>query len=121
MMMAIALGLLLTAPLFGVGASAAVPACCRRTGAHHCMAMAGNDQAMDAHAGEHNVGPIPNRCPRAPLSTTAPQPHGFTPQWRQNAGIPLFVRPAALPQTEARYRIAFARSGQKRGPPIHLL
>jgi hypothetical protein len=37
------------------------------------------------------------------------------------AGALIATGPTALPQTEARYRISYARTRQKRGPPVILL
>ena len=73
------------------------------------MQMSGSDQ------GAAIIGP---RCPLFPMASAIPQMIGFVAGDPSNTGVDLFVRPTALPQTEARYRIAFARSRQKRGPPV---
>ena len=72
------------------------------------MQMPGSDQ------GASIIGP---RCPRFPIASMIPQMRDFVAGNEGHTGVNLFVRSTALPQTEARYRIAFARSRQKRGPP----
>ena len=105
-----------------------VPICCRRAGQHHCMSRTmqrnGAGQAMDEAAAQENDRPLDQdvafvgpACPRFPVASVAPQALGLLAQDVSGVGTACFVRPASLPQTEARYRIAFARSRQKRGPP----
>jgi hypothetical protein len=79
---------------------------------HHCMGQ----MAADAGLGEQ-FSAVPSVCPRFPVASAAPQLHSFVPHGTNGVGLPVFVRPASLPQTEARYRVACARSRQKRGPP----
>ena len=110
---ALLIGLPLLAPLFALGSSSAVPVCCRRNGQHHCMGG-----MMQMPSSDQGAAIIGSRCPRFPIASMIPQMLGFVAGDASNTGVDLFVRPAALPQTEARYRIAFARSRQKRGPPV---
>jgi hypothetical protein len=110
---AVLISLPLLAPFFALGSSTAVPACCRRNGQHHCMG--GMMQMPGSNQGASIIGP---RCPRFPIAFMIPQMPGFVADNEGEIGADLFVRPTALPQTEARYRIAFARSRQKRGPPV---
>jgi hypothetical protein len=112
---AMLLSLTLVAPLFAAPASANVPECCRRNGQHHCMG------GMISDSSQRAFSMLAPPCPHCPQAITAPQAHSLVPNRCLQAGISLFVRPAALPQTEARYRISFARSRQKRGPPVILL
>ena len=112
---ALLLGFTLTAPLFVASSSTMVPECCRRNGMHHCMG-----QMMDPGA-DQAFSSIAPKCPRFPVASPAPRLDSLVPNRALSAGIALFVRPASLPQTEARYRIAYARSRQKRGPPVILL
>jgi hypothetical protein len=104
-------GVALAAPLLGFDNT--VPECCRRNGQHHCMGqmLPGPDSTVSV------VSP---KCPRFPAATVAPQPHSFLPEGTLSAGIPLFMHPASLPQTQARLCISFTRSRQKRGPPVLL-
>ena len=112
---AMLLSLTLVAPLFAAPASANVPECCRRNGRHHCMG------GMTSDSSQRAVSMVVPPCPHCPQATAAPQPHSMAPNRSLQAGVGLFVRPSALPQTEARYRVSFARSRQKRGPPVILL
>lgn len=109
---ALLIGLPLVAPLLAFNSSAAVPACCRRSGQHHCM---GGMMGMpSSNQGAAIIGP---RCPFCPIASAIPQMPVFVAGDTTDTGVALFVRPAALPQTEARFRSAFARGPQKRGPP----
>ena len=112
---ALVIGLPLVAPLLSFDLALAVPACCRRNGQHHCMS--GMMQPMAPNQGPAIVAA---KCPSFPAPSIMPQPLVFVAREAKNKGVDLFVRPAALPQTEARFRIAFARSRQKRGPPTIL-
>jgi len=104
----------LAAPLFAIDSNSNLPECCRRTGRHHC------DGSMTSSA-DRSFTSIGSRCPAFPKATAAPTLHNFTPAVPRNVATPLFVHPCAPPQTEARYRIASARSRQKRGPPAALI
>jgi hypothetical protein len=101
----------LAAPLFAVDSASSLPECCRRAGSHHC------DSGMIADSGSRAVSTIAPKCPNWPKSTAAPWPNNFAPTQAQNISTPLYAHAESAPQTEARYRIAFARSRQKRGPP----
>ena len=115
---AIAIALLLSftlaAPLFAIGTSTSLPECCRRNGMHHCMGQ------MMPDSNQSFVAVTP-RCPRFPTASPAPQPYSLIRNKALGTDTPVFVHPASLPQTEARYRVSFSRSRQKRGPPIILL
>jgi hypothetical protein len=102
-------GLAWAAPLLDLDNT--VPECCRRNGQHHCTGqmMPGPD---------NTVAVVSPKCPRFPVAIVAPQPHSFLSNGTLTAGIPPFMHPASLPQTQARYRISFTRSRQKRGPPV---
>jgi hypothetical protein len=107
--MTVLLGFLLAAPLFA-DPSSSLPVCCRRNGLHHCSAW------MESSA-ERSFTTVGARCPAFPKATAAPTLHEFAASAAVNSETPLFVHPTAAPQTQARYRIAFARFRQKRGPP----
>ncbi|AXC14229.1 hypothetical protein ACPOL_4967 [Acidisarcina polymorpha] len=70
-----------------------------------------------ATGGDRSFSSIQSKCPAFPKAIAAPAAHGFTSQILRSAETLLFAHPSATPQTEARYRLAFARSRQKRGPP----
>jgi hypothetical protein len=105
----------LAVPLFAPGDANTLPVCCRRDGRHHCAS------GMLADSGTRAVSTIAPKCPNWPKSTPAPWPKNFAPTQTGAIDAPLYSRPESAPQTEARYRVAFARSRQKRGPPAILL
>jgi hypothetical protein len=107
------LGFALAAPLFA-NSSSSLPQCCRRNGVHRCA----GGMTRDA---DRSVSSIESRCPAFPRAIAAPALHGFALTISRGPDAPLFAHPSAAPQTEAHYRIAFARSRQKRGPPAFLL
>jgi hypothetical protein len=104
-------GVSLAAPLFAVDAASSLPSCCRRNGSHHCAG------GMLTDSGTRTVSTIAPKCPNWPKSTPAPWPNNFAPSEAQGIGAPLYAHPESAPQTKARYRVAFTRSRQKRGPP----
>jgi hypothetical protein len=106
---------LLAAPLFTVDAASSLPQCCRRNGTHKCAA------GMIADSGTPTISTIAPKCPNWPKSTAAPWPNELASPRTQGVSVPLYSHPKSAPQTEARYRVAFARSRQKRGPPTNLL
>lgn len=108
----LALSLPVVAPPFISGsAESALPACCRRHGAHHC-AMGGASVAVSS--GSRAIAPI---CPysrigHGPLML----PHAFVP--RTAARIASAELPGAvIAEAEAGYRISSIRTRQERGPP----
>jgi len=109
------LGLSLAAPLLVVDAAGNLPACCRRNGSHHCAG------GMLPDSGSRALSTIAPKCPNWPKSTAASWRSDLASSQSQAGSAPLYAHPEAAPQTEARYRIAFARSRQKRGPPAILL
>ena len=122
-LLAIALTLLFSLPLISPllalsgGASANLPICCRRNGAHHCM----GNMAMDPFGPGLKLIPRPERCGAFPQATNA-VPHL---QLAAPAASLLFAEavshPSVKPQTQALARIALDRSRHKRGPPVSLL
>jgi len=108
-------GFSLAAPLFAVDVASSLPECCRRNGSHHC------DSGMTADSGTRTISTIAPKCPNWPKSTPAPWPNNVAPSQAQGVDTPLYSHPESAPQTEVRYRVAFARSRQKRGPPAILL
>jgi hypothetical protein len=107
------LGFALATPLFTVEAAGNLPICCRRNGGHHCAG------GMTDGAGPgKTVSTIAPKCPQFPRAIAAPLPPSITPAGGRKDDAPLFARAASAPQTEARYRVSYARSRQKRGPPV---
>jgi hypothetical protein len=109
--------LMLIAPIFGPDADANLPPCCRRNGKHHCMMrmmerLSGNQKGFTS---------VSEKCPCLPVSTCA----AHSPTYKPEAGSQFYAEvvrhPSCAPQTEARYRISFLGSHQKRGPPAPLV
>jgi hypothetical protein len=108
----------LVIPAVFTDADSGLPACCRRTGAHHCTKNAEDDQNSSSGT---VVKAIRHACPSFPGATTLTD-HSKTalPKDSQAIFATLLSHPAVQAQTEARYRVSFSRSHQKRGPPTHL-
>jgi hypothetical protein len=110
-------GFLLIQPaIFADDPDSKLPACCRKTGKHHCSmtSMAGQQDAPSGTA----VKSVRTKCPSYPASGMAPV------SGKAGAASPACVffaailsHPAAHAQTEARYRVSFSRARHKRGPP----
>ncbi|HZY64241.1 MAG TPA: hypothetical protein VFE38_17115 [Edaphobacter sp.] len=111
----------LVSPLFAASAAEAnLPACCRRNGKHHCTMLSVEKQSADRSPAVHSPS-LREKCPYN-LSSAAATHLPFVPdeiQMTIYAGI--LSHPACHAQTEARFRISFDRSQQKRGPPQLLL
>ena len=107
-------------PLFGESAEeAALPACCRGNGKHKCMLA----DAPRSSSGNGFSAPatVKEKCPYAPMIAATLHADGFLPAASAAAFAGVVQHPAVHAQTEARYRISFARSRQKRGPPASSL
>jgi hypothetical protein len=105
-------GLPLAAPLFASDSASTLPECCRRNGRHHCAA------AMTTRPASRQISTIAPKCPNWPKSTAAPAgPNEFAPSQTQGVVARIYASPNSAPQIQARYRVAYARSRQKRGPP----
>lgn len=95
-----------------------LPICCRKGGHHHCsMSEAAAKQASE---GIHSAAA---KCPFYPQSGTGeptyPNTLGLAPAAQFYASVS--SHPAAgHAQTSAQFRISYARSSQKRGPPSFL-
>ena len=64
---------------------------------------------------------LKERCPSYPRAVAvAGSVHVFVAE-TQMRFAEIVAHPSAQPQTEARYRISFGRSRQKRGPPTFFL
>ena len=95
-------------------AQSALPACCRRNGAHHCaitMAM-----AAEGLSGAHFYAP-PDRCPMFPKAVAPVRSQQLTFNIPALLFAEVVSHPAIRRQTEARARVALDLSRQKRGPP----
>ena len=104
----------LTLPVFGADAAGtSVPACCRRNGKHHCMMSLNSSR-------NSSVPTLWQKCPSPVTPPAVSVLPSFTPS--PSASIFAGVRrhPAAAAQVEARQRVSFDRSRQKRGPPVFI-
>jgi hypothetical protein len=91
--------------------SSNLPACCLKSGKHHCAGGMGQD----------GVQTLAQKCP---LVQHASVPAGGTSVPPSTAAFifaGLVSHPAGSPQIESQRRISFSRSRQKRGPPAFLL
>lgn len=111
----LAFGSFLGAPLLAASNTTNnLPACCRRGGAHHCME--GMTMADDG-AGRRVSAPF-EKCPFFPRAVV---PVRTQVQPASSSHTIFFAglqsHPACVAQTQARARVSFDRSRQKRGPP----
>jgi hypothetical protein len=106
----------LAAPLLTVDASSSLPACCRRDGTHHCMLGMSNGDTFGK-----TVSRIAPKCPSFPKATARLGSHNWASAPASISSTPVFAHADSGPQTEARYRVSWSRSRQKRGPPVGLL
>lgn len=103
----------LIAPALPADSDAKLPPCCRRDGKHHCgmnmkatPASSGvvfRESMRCSMFGKASVTPVTAKAIHVAPSTVV--------------GALLVSHPTAVEQTEARYRVSFSRSSQKRGPP----
>jgi len=106
----------LIGPALFAGAEANLPSCCTRTGKHRCSSM--SSDAQDSPSGPAVQG-LRQRCPYYPNGGAVPV-HSYV-ALRESSPVSfasLHSHPAVHAQTEARYRVSFSRSRQKRGPPV---
>ena len=105
-------GLTAAAPALGDATTARIPACCKRTGAHHCM---GNmTPATNAPTVSALCPHFPQPSSNAPSSTTT-----FTTPRIITIGFQTALTPTERAETQR--RISRERSRHKRGPPTILL
>jgi hypothetical protein len=91
-----------------------LPACCRRSGAHHC--------AMNVpQAAGINLSSIPQRCPAYPAVVTQIRHGDLSFQTASLIFAEIVSHPAIKLQTQARARVALDRTRRQRGPPTDLL
>jgi hypothetical protein len=116
LLLATGLPLLSASLALGQGTEAGLPACCRRTGQHHCGMTMGERSAV-ADATRRFRAPQAC-CPFCPASVAAPHFNPLSmPPVAQAVFAAMVSHPAGTPQTESRWRVARERSRGKRGPP----
>lgn len=92
---------------------AALPACCRRNGKHHCMMYR---MAMGQVPYPYRV--VQDKCPYSPFAhLSILMFHGFFGESHRPAARYTPVAAASVRQAEAGYRISSHRTRYKRGPP----
>jgi hypothetical protein len=113
------IGLPMISPLLALSSAtdANVPACCRRDGKHHCM-LKSMGQMDGSDSPGINFGMLSERCPVCPKALPVATQHPFALEPASAVLAELFAHPASLPQTQAKFRVSFSRSRQKRGPPV---
>jgi hypothetical protein len=102
------------APILAWGSAddARLPACCRRSGHHHCAGT-----PATANDGHHHLG-APSRCASFPRALTAMHPIALdAPPAATRASFALSALPQ-LARTLCLRRFTHDRSRQKRGPPL---
>jgi len=91
-----------------------LPACCRSHGKHACATMSSSGSTSTPSLKAEKKCPFFPNAGAAPVSGKAT----FLRTDATPAAELIAAHPAAAAQTEARYRISFSRSWQKRGPPL---
>ena len=115
------LSLPLIVPAWVARTGSSVPPCCRRNGQHRCvMGSVDADAATidQESTSDSAINAIRLRCPYCPAALTIRAGSNVALVKNQPATfLPLFSHPTAQTQIEARYRVSFNRSRQKRAPP----
>jgi hypothetical protein len=101
----------LVSATFGASDEDSLPACCRRSGRHHCEMLG------EAPAGDKGAGAIREKCPYSPAALSIVVLPSFAPSTSAAIFAGVVRHASVAPQTEARRRISFDRARQKRGPP----
>jgi hypothetical protein len=105
--------LALMTPFFAPDADSKLPACCRRSGRHHCMMRL----MGEGNRREPGFTTVTEKCPCSPFSASAAHSQGSSTDAGDEFYAEIRRHPACAPQTEALYRLSLLRSHQKRGPP----
>ena len=94
-----------------------LPACCRTHGKHHCSIGRMSLAEVSDSSHSHRLAQVTGRCPYTPASPAAVHGHSFQLALASLLFAEILSHPSQRPQIEARGRISFDRSQQKRGPP----
>ncbi len=106
----------LCSPVLYSDSESKLPKCCRRDGAHRCSMMDAKDRL--AQAPGLGIKSTRAKCPLYPTGKAMPaSTKANLPRLMTVSVAPTLSRPTAVEQTEARFRLSFSRSSQKRGPP----
>jgi len=116
-LLAVVFSWMLVLPAFASLTKSSLPACCRKSGQHHCML-----QGWQSSRSTLTFSAIKAKCPYCPQAlSVAGQAQLGSPSTGAAIFAGLVRHPALSPQTEAAARISFYRSNQNRGPPSFLL
>ena len=97
-------------------AEAKLPPCCRRDGKHGCGMKMKTTAASTGVAWRTN-----SRCSMfGKAGVTPAMSKAIVAAPAETLAVSLVSHPSAVEQVEARYRVSFSRSKQKRGPPSFL-
>ena len=115
------IGLPLVAPLLALEATEGfrLPACCRKSGEHHCMLSLDERSQSAQEAAAFKAPPV--RCPYSPGTVVAAHGASLMVPAAEAIFASLVSHSEIIAQTEFVWRISQYRSRQKRGPPTHLL
>src|ERR1700761_2494033 len=103
---------------FAPKSEADLPACCRRTGQHHCIM---NMAESDGSGKSGFFAPV-DKCPCCPAALRGIDHRvNFVPSPTQTVYAELIRHPAGVVQTECKLRISRDRARGKRGPPAFFL
>ena len=107
----------LIAPALSAGSPSKLPACCRKDGKHRCaMANMADPESQGSSPASDKI--VSGKCAQFPGANSLPTSFESGTAYAAQATFAAIVsHPTAHAQTEARYRISFSRSSQKRGPP----
>jgi len=97
------------APAFFAEDSPKLPACCRRLGAHHCDIQLPGGVALKGVCDQYGHFPIALASPEYAKAAILMASEAVLASAQGSRAL--------APQSLSRYRIAFNRSRQKRGPP----
>jgi hypothetical protein len=80
-----------------------------------------NMDQTESSSSSHNVSAIPQKCPSYPAAVTQIEHGELSSHTASLIFAEIVSHPSVTTQTEARARVAFDRSRQKRGPPSYSL
>ncbi|MEZ2346681.1 hypothetical protein AB6729_06615 [Terriglobus sp. RCC_193] len=106
--------------LAATGSESTLPACCRKTAKHHCMAMQ-DDSDPTAHASHTELRSRMDHCPCCGvLGSTAVHVDAFASTTFSGNVTPRSTRSGLFPQISIYSLADPVYSHGKRGPPSHL-
>lgn len=102
------------APAFAVNGDSQLPACCRRTGQHHCLMM-----SASGDSGQTQLQNAPSHCPLFPHLAIVGHTSFFVPGAGGVYGAMMHY-PGLSALTETAHHASLCRGHQKRGPPLFI-